>query len=705
MGRRLLGGVAAILIGLAAAPAVAADLALMPWPKAVTNATGVLPVDDGLRIVWSGRRDARLERAAARFQQALAQRTGQPSTGRGATLEIVVDAADPKALTTNAREDYRLTVSAQGVRLQAAGPTGVLRGLATLRQLVQPGEQGFELPLVTIDDAPRFAWRGLLIDPARHFVHVETLKRQIDAMEATKLNVLHLHLSNNEGFRVESRRLPRLTELASHGEFYTQDQIRDLVAYAADRGVRIVPEFNAPGHTGAILTAYPELSAGPVDPTNRIGLMSLAMDPTKPETFTFLETLLSEMTELFPDAYVHIGGDEVNAAAWTGNPSIRAYMAQRGHADAASLQREFTERVRGIVQRLGKTPVAWEEVAESPVSDDVVVQAWRSSEALAHITAQGNAAIATAGYYLDLLWPGLDHYGRDPADPLATAPDRPENALGPKPAGPLSAKQASRLLGAEAALWAEVVSDEMVDGRLWPRSALLAERFWSPAEVRDPDDASRRVVIVQEGLRIDGVQDAQQRRRMAARLAPADAEAVEVLASATGPVRNFGRLWAVFDAVRNGRRPQAPKLNSLADVAAPDSLEAHRLATSVARFVGGDRGEAAALKAQLSLYRDNHARFVRAAEGAPALREAIPISADLAALAQAGLEAMDFVERGRRPPAGWKAETGLLLKRQADAAAASSSIPLVVGGAEQPPANLLIIVTPAIARLVAAAGA
>lgn len=705
MGRKLLRGVAAIVLALTAAPAAAADLALMPWPKAVAPAEGVLAVDEGLTVTWAGYRDARLERAAARFERALTQRTGLKPTGRGPKLEIAVAADDPKALAVEAREAYRLTVAAGGVRLEAAGPTGALRGLATLRQLVQPGARGFELPLTAIDDAPRFAWRGLLIDTARHFVSVETLKRQIDAMEATKLNVLHLHLSDNEGFRVESRRLPRLTEVASHGEFYTQDQVRELVAYAADRGVRIVPEFNAPGHTGAILSAYPELSAGPVDPSNRLALMGLAMDPTRPETFAFLETLLSEMAGLFPDAYVHVGGDEVNAAAWTNNPRIRAYMAERGHADAQALQREFTERVRDIVLRLGKTPVAWEEVAARPVADDVVVQAWRSSEALAHVTGQGNRAIATAGYYLDLLWTGLDHYGRDPADPLATPPDRPENALGPRPAGPLPPAQAELVLGAEAALWAEVVTDEMVDGRVWPRAALLAERFWSPATVRDLDDASRRVVLVQEGLRLGGLQDAQQRRRMAGRLAPADAEAVEVLASATGPVRNFGRLWEVFDAVRNGRRPQAPKLNTLADVAAPDSVEAHRLSVSVARFLGGDRAEAAALKAQLAVYRDNHARFVRAAEVAPALRDAISVSADLAALAQAGLDAVALIEDGRRPSAAWKRETAGLLKRQAEAAAASASIPDVVDrGARQPPANLLIIVTPSIGRLVAAAG-
>lgn len=702
MGWKVIGAVAAALLGFAACPAAAGELSLMPWPRSISSAEGALKVDDGLVVQWSGYRDPRLERAAQRFRAELGRRTGLPPSGRGPKLEIAVEAGDPAALTVGAREGYRLVVTGEGARLQASGPAGVLRGLATLRQLVVVGREGFEIPAVVIEDEPRLAWRGLLVDTARHFVGLETLKRQIDAMEATKLNVLHLHLSDNEGFRVESRRLPRLTEVASHGQYYTQDEVRDLVAYAADRGVRIVPEFDVPGHTGAILAAYPELSSGPVDPTNRIALMGLAMDPTKPETYAFLETLFAEMAALFPDAYFHVGGDEVNAAAWTSNPTIRAYMTERG-LDAHALQRDFFDRVRRIVQGLGKTPVAWEEVAERPVDDGVLVQAWRSSEALTHITGQGNPAIATAGYYLDLLWPGLDYYSRDPLDPLATPPDAVHGVLGPAPTGPLSPDQAKRVLGAEAALWAEVVTDEMVEGRFWPRAALLAERFWSPAEVRDPDDASRRVVIVQEGLRIGGLQDAQQRRRMAARLAPGDADTVEVLASATGPIRNFGRLWEVFDAVRNGRRPQAPRLNTLADVAAPDSVEVHRLSVSVARFLAGQREEAAALKAQLAVYRDNHPRFLRAAEAAPALQPAIPISADLAALATAGIEAVEFVEQGRRPPSPWRAATAVLLKRQADAAAASASIPTVQGGAKQPPANLLIIATPPIARLIEAA--
>lgn len=695
---------AAAALALFGAPARAAELFLMPWPQSVAVSNGALPLEKGLEVVWIGHREPRLDRAADRFVVDLRERTGLESSGGGPRLEIRVAAADPGFLTPAAKEAYVLSVSDAGVRIDAQGPAGALHGLATLRQLVFRGPDGFALPILTIEDAPRFAWRGLMIDPARHFVSLETLKRQIDAMEATKLNVLHLHLSDNEGFRVESLRFPRLTEVASHGQHYTQAEIRELVAYAADRGVRIVPEFDVPGHTGALLSAYPELSATPVNASDRIALMSLAMDPSQTQTYDFLAALFSEMAALFPDPYFHVGGDEVSASAWLGNPEIRAFMAEQGLDDAEQLQAHFFDQIHAIVGGLGKTVVGWEEVAAREVDDSVVVQAWRSSQAVDHITAQGNRALLSAGYYLDLLWPGIEHYAVDPLDPLATPPDRAEHVLGPAPTGPLTPGQARLVLGAEAPLWGEVVTDEMLDGRLWPRAALLAERFWSPAEVRDPFDAARRVVVVQELLRIGGLEDAASRRRMAARLAPSDAEAVEVLASATGPVRNFGRLWEVIAAVREGRRPRAPELNTLADAAAPDSVEVHRLTAAVDAYLRGDRSQAAVLRAQLAVYRDNHPRFAKAAEGVAGLEDAIPVSAELAALAQTGLEALEFLEQGRRPDREWRAAAAALLKRQETAAAASGSIPMVWSGAEQPPANLLIIAASPLARLIESAG-
>ncbi len=698
--RRLVGIAGAWL--LLAGAVHASDLPLMPMPRAVTEPAGAatLVLSGPFHVVFASPPDARLERAAARFEADVAVLAGFPS-GKGGTLTIRAR-PDPGAGSVNAIESYRLTIDGSGAALEADGSDAVLRGLATLRQLIRASDDGFSVPFVAIEDQPRFRWRGLMIDTARHFVELETLKRQIDMMERVKLNVLHFHISDNEGFRIESLRYPRLTQVVGGGRFYTQDEVRELVAYASDRGVRIVPEIDLPGHTGAILAAYPELSAGPIDPSNRIQLMGAAMDPAKAETYVFIQSLLEEMTALFPDAYFHVGGDEVSPAAWTSNPAIQAYMAENGVSDTTDLQDRFFQRVVAILTDMGKIPMGWEEVAHRPIDDRVVVQAWRSSQATAHITGQGNPAVVSAGYYLDLLWPGLDHYGRDPLDVAATPPDSPEKIIGPAPERPLSDEQTALVLGAEAALWSETISDEMIDGRLWPRTALLAERFWSPAEVRDEDAAARRVVVVHEGLRAQGLADLSRRHRMAARLAPSDVEAVETLAAVTAPVRNMGRLTDVFAAFRSGRPLKMPVLTGLADIAAPDSIEIYRLQAWTADWLAGDTAGGASLKAALERYRDNHARFVAVARGIRPLEEAIPISEDVSRLASLGLEAMDITTAGTPPSAEWRAEAQALFDRQTQAQVASSSAMKVIVGAPQPPALLLIALTPVIERLVVA---
>ena len=674
----------------------------MPWPSAVhlsSDAVGMLPISGPFRISFEGAADPRLHRAAARFQADVDRLTGGRGSAEGSQLLIVVE-PDPNAGGVDAKESYSLSVAADGVRLNAAGPDGVLRGLATLRQLIQRRAGGFGLPYVGIDDAPRFAWRGLMIDTSRHFVEIETVKRQIDAMERVKLNVLHFHISDNEGFRVESLRYPRLNELGSHGQYYTQAEIRDLVAYAADRGIRIVPEIDLPAHTGAIMTAYPELAANAFDPSNRISMFSAAMDPTKPETYAFIRGLLEEMSALFPDPYFHVGGDEVPAAAWTGNPAIVQFMTDNGYSDTVALQDHFFKAVNAIVRSLGKTSMGWEEVAHQEVDDDVLVQAWRSSEAVSHITAQNNRAVVSAGYYLDLLWAGLDHYGRDPLDVDATPPDSPEKIIGPTPDTPLNGDQKARVLGAEAALWAETVTDEMVEHRLWPRAALLAERFWSPQAVKDPVDAMRRAITVQEGLRIQGLADEANQRRMAARISPRDAQAVQILAEATMPVRNMGRLAEVFTAFRTGQPLRMPSLTAPVDIAAPDSLAVYRMSVWADAAARGDREAIAPLRAALSTYRDNHARFVAVAQGTAQLEEAIPVSAEVAQLASIGLEALDMRTREAVPSEAWLSQARALIQKQHEAAEASSSSMKIIMGVPQPPALLLIGLTPVIEMLI-----
>ena len=203
-----------------------------------------------------------------------------------------------------------------------------MRGLETFLQLVQITSDGFAVPAIAIQDKPRFPWRGLMIDVGRHFIPLEVLKRNLDGMAAVKMNVFHWHLSENQGFRVESKRFPKLQEMGSDGLYYTQDQVRDLIAYARDRGIRVVPEFDMPGHSTAWFVGYPELASapGPYQIERKWGVFDPAMDPTQERTYKFLDEFIGEMAKLFPDQFFHIGGDEVNGKQWDANPKIQAFM-------------------------------------------------------------------------------------------------------------------------------------------------------------------------------------------------------------------------------------------------------------------------------------------------------------------------------------------------------------------------------------------
>ncbi|KSB90442.1 hypothetical protein AS593_13250 [Caulobacter vibrioides] len=703
------------MLALTALPAIAAPV-LMPQPRQATWSHGALPIDGAFAVTWKDCADPRLPAAARRLQDDMLRLTGMALTGRqGPSLAVTCRLA-PKGGDPRAEEAYRLTVGADGVTLEAGGALGVLRGLATLRQLVETAPPGATLAYATIDDAPRFAWRGLMIDTVRHFVSLDTIKRQIDAMERVKLNVLHLHLSDNEGFRVESRRYPKL-QTAGNGQFYTQDQMRELVAYAGERGVRIVPEFDVPGHGGAIAETYPQFTLAQPKPANAFAALDRALDPTREDTYRFLDRLLGEMAGLFPDAYFHVGGDEVSDAVWLDHPHVQAFMKAEGLASKQALEARFHQRVAAIMRKHGKTVIGWEEIAVTgTVPKNVVVQAWQTSNATAHAVRAGHRTIVSAGYYLDLLEPAAFHYQYDPLDTSAAGltPAEAEkgrklsplmaavltDALVAKPLPPLTPDEEALVLGGEAPLWAETISDEMVDKALWPRAAAMAERFWSPREVRDADDLYRRLPTVQDQLRLQGLQDGDAQARMAARLAPGGAEPVMTLLHLVGPTRNMAHNHRILAALRGQKIVQ--ELNALADAAPVDSLVARQFEARAKAYAAGDRGQAAALRADLETWRANDARFQAVAKGRSALEAALPISADVAALAKAGLQAMDAAEAGKPLSQEDRTAAEAVLARIA-AFEAASARPLFSFLGKQPPADLIIKIGPGVRALLTAA--
>ncbi|EHH68846.1 beta-N-acetylhexosaminidase [Gluconobacter morbifer G707] len=677
--------------------------ALMPVPREVSVSNGVATIGGGVRIVWEGRPSSLLERAASRFSARLGAVAGTAGSAAPYVLRVRVG-GDRAYLTVREQEHYALTTGATEGRLEADGPAGVIHGFATFLQLVRRTPDGAVIERVHIDDAPRFAWRGLLMDVSRHFASVETVERQLDAMELLKFNVLHWHLSDGTGFRVESRLFPRLQDVGSYGQYYTQDQVRQIVAYAADRGIRVVPEFDVPGHALAMLQAYPELAAQPLPDPKETGenLNNPALDPSNPRTLKFVRALLGEMESLFPDRYIHTGGDEVAPSQWTGNPRITAYMQAHGYADTAALQSAFTAEVEKILSAQGRIMIGWDEVTEAPVPKSVVVEGWRGSKWTASATQAGHPVIVSSGYYLDLLRPSAQHYAMDPLDTKAEGltPDQVQEAhpkitpllqafMQDPDAAPLNAEQRAHVLGAEVTLWTEMVSEEMLDARLWPRAAALAERFWSPESIRDTRDMEQRLPVIMDELEATGLQACQHQVALREALAPGRAEPLKVLTDVTVPVRNYA-----LNHIAAGR--EGAFLSAPVAIADPDAFAAARFNDMAQRYVGGETALAAPLRAMLEQWVANDAAFVASARGIPAMEEIIPVSHTLARLSWAGLAALT----GHGQP-GWRVDATRLIAVQ-DEAFHNSSDFLLSRHRPQPPGGLLVAILPGVKTLVEA---
>lgn len=688
--------------------------ALMPAPLEARADAGALIFNAAFSVRVEGCASPLVEPAVDRFQRDVARLVGVALAEKGGpTLGIRCTAPEIGADGVEAGERYHLAVKADGIAVEADGATAVMRALATLRQLVRVDKGHAAITFADVRDAPRFRWRGVMIDPARHFVSVETLKRQIDAMELVKLNVLHLHLSDNEGLRVESLVYPKLTA-GPDARYYTQAEIRELIAYARDRGVRIVPEFDVPGHSAAILNAYPELLVPTDSPGRQVSPLTAAIDPTSESSFTFIDKLFAEMAGLFPDPYFHMGGDEVFAMAWQ-EPRIAQFMKAKGFSSRLELERYFHLRVRGLLKKHGKIMVGWDEVVTLPVPDDIVAQIYRNTNWTSIATARGNRAIVSNPYYLDNLGPLSSFYSVDPLDPNIGGMSQSEYEENKKTGGgalvgegsvtkrlpALTEAQQRLVLGAEAPLWAEIVTDEMLDGRLWPAAAAFAERLWSPASVVNQEDMVRRLLPTMAMLRQLGLQDEDRRRRMAARLAPGESAPLDILLSAAAPIRNAAhfRLKRSYIAKEpfTGQEFIEP-----ADIASVDSDSALRFHLAVKAYLGGDKKAVPLLKALLGTWRDNEAPFGDIARGRPMLEAVLPSAADLAALSRGGLAAINAIEAGRPMLGDERRAVEPVIERQAGFEAASAN-DVAIARSVQPSGDLLIRVAPDIAALVNAA--
>ncbi len=643
----------------------------MPMPASVQLGTGQLPIDQSFSV--TAFHDRSLNEEIIRFEDQLHRQTGIPFRGKpGAAPTLTVHFNHGRETVQKLGEDesYELTVTDSGAKLTAPTSLGILRGLQTFLQLVEITPTGFAVPAVTIKDQPRFPWRGLMIDVSRHFIPLDVLKRNVDGMAAVKMNVLHWHLSDDQGFRAESKKFPKLTTMASGEMFYSQDEIRDFIAYAHDRGIRVVPEFDMPGHSRSWFLGYPELASGPGPYTLADGGIAPAIDPTREETYKFLEKFIAEMAKLFPDAYFHIGGDEVDGKQWDANPKIQAFKQAHGMKSDQDLQAYFNRRLQKIVAKNHKTMMGWDEILHPDLPRTIVVQSWRGQQSLAAAARQGYSGVLSYGYYLDLMWPAARHYAVDPMSGDAAT---------------LNLDQQKLILGGESCQWAEWVTPENIDSHIWPRNAAIAERLWSPQNVTGVASMYARLHVVSLNLEWLGLTHRSARTLMLHRMAgDSSISALRVLADVVEPVKDYDR----WDETKQGPIDFHAPLNRMIDAVYPESDTAREFAAFVQAYVQGgakDPVAEAQIRASLTLWRDNDARLHPLLEQSFLLQEDEGLSQNLSALAAAGLAALDSIDKAQPPPDAWKTQQLALVEQ-----------------AKKPQAGLLLMIAAPMEQLIQA---
>lgn len=595
-------------------------------------------VDGNINLALEGYTEPRLLLARERFMDTLSRETGIlfPKERPGTSANIIVKTAGPSKPVQELGEDesYHLKVTPTEVELRAANPLGILHGLQTFLQLVHITPQGFSAPVVTIDDEPRFAWRGLMIDSGRHFQPVDVIERNLDGMEAVKLNVFHWHISDDQGFPLESKTYPLLHEKGSNGLYYTQEQVRQVIQYAHDRGIRVVPEFDMPCHTTSWFVGYPQLASGPgpYKIADHWGVMDAAMNPTRESTFQFLDKFLGEMTALFPDAYFHIGGDECNGKEWSANQKIQAWMREHNIRDNAALQSYFTARLQKMVAGHHKIMEGWDEVLQPDTPKDVVIQSWRGQKALAAAARQGNRGLLSTGYYIDLNQSAAFHYSNDPLSGDGAN---------------LTPEEKARILGGEATMWSEYVVPENIDSRIWPRTAAIAERLWSPQDVRGVDSMYARLAVISDHLEFYGLTHQSAERVMLQRMSgESDPRFLAVLAGVVQPPEEYQR-----EELK--QYTTSSPLNALVDAVPPESDTARQFRELVKTIVAGKASpyQWQQARAWLELWRDNDAKLQASLSRSEITAELAPLSRDVSRTASIGLEALEDLENHRAPNA------------------------------------------------------
>jgi hexosaminidase len=487
------GALALLSLVLASATPALARPALIPMPASVDWKDGDLRLANGTGVEGEG-----AAKATASYLARTLNLRETSQSGSKIRLRIVAAPAVP------GQEAYRLRIDRRGALIEASTTDGLFYGAQTLRQLIQTDQTGSRtVPFVDIRDAPRFRWRGVLIDEGRHFFGKPTLLKIIDEMAAYKLNVLKLHLTDYEGWRLEIPGYPKLTEVGAlvdgKPQYFTTSDMQDIVRYAAERHIMVVPEIEMPGHAGAAARSYPEF----FNPGGS------AFNPANPRTYDFIRGVLTEVARLFPAPYIDFAGDEVGEEMWNGMPDVDRLKAEQGLKTNHDVQAYFGRKVVGIIESLGKRPMAWDEQVEARAPKSVIIQWWRRDR------PDVLKAAAQAGH--DLVISPADQlyfdYAQGPGEPGAPwegnkgGPQSIAKMLAwePVPDG-FTQEEAARVLGIEACVWTEFIATERyLEFMTFPRLLALSEIAWRPKGPRDEAEFSERLEPHVEALRAKGI--------------------------------------------------------------------------------------------------------------------------------------------------------------------------------------------------------
>jgi hexosaminidase len=525
-----------LALAIATAPLRAADLPVIPLPQEMTAGEGAFPLVEGTAI----RFDGALATEARLFAAEIGALTGHEVRTVREELRILLPSEirlDIDESLPLGRGGYTVEAAPRGVVVKGRDAAGAWHGTRTLLQLIPlQGERA--IPAVGIRDEPRFGWRGMHLDVGRHFFPVEDIKGFIDWLAFHKLNVFHWHLTEDQGWRIEIKKYPKLTEVGAwrestppygnrnsddgkrYGGFYTQEQIREVVAYARERHITVVPEIDMPGHMAAAIAAYPELGNSDIPGyapkvMTRWGVHPYTLAPTE-EVFAFVDDVLTEICDLFPSAYIHIGGDEAPKDQWEASPRVRELMKKEGLKDGHEVQSYFIKRVEKILEKKGRKLVGWDEIREGGLAPSATVMCWQG-DAVAPAVASAKAGHDVIIAPNQRLY--FDHYQRPEKEELAKGVEfetiggfRPIDnvyAYEPVPEA-LTAEEAKHVLGVQAQLWTEYMHDwKKVEYMAFPRIAALAEIAWTAPERKNYENFRSRLATILKHYDAAGVNRAE----------------------------------------------------------------------------------------------------------------------------------------------------------------------------------------------------